>query len=131
MADAIEAVNGFYGGLAGGDLPGAFAKLAPDVTWTEAEGFAYGGTYIGPDAVLTNVFARLGSEWSEFRGVPDTVISDGDQVVARGWYTGTYNQTGRELRARFVHWFTVHDDLITEFEQIVDSALVDRCIADR
>jgi len=69
-------------------------------------------------------------EWDGFKAVPDQVIGDGDQAAALGWYTGTYRATGAGLRARFVHWFTVRAGLITRFEQVVDSALVERCVSD-
>ena len=43
--------------------------LAPDIRWTEAEGFPYGGTYVGPDAILQGVFMRLGTEWDGYAAV--------------------------------------------------------------
>ena len=32
------------------------------IEWTEAAGFPYDGTHVGPEAVLSNVFMRLGTE---------------------------------------------------------------------
>jgi ketosteroid isomerase-like protein len=50
-------------------------------------------------------------------------------VPAPGWYTGRYQATGLEFRARFVHWWTVINGKITRFEQIVDSLKVAEAIA--
>ena len=52
------------------------------------------------------------------------IISEGDQVVTRGWYNGTYKATNKAFRARFVHWYTVRDDKVVRFEQVVDSVKV-------
>jgi hypothetical protein len=37
--------------------------MDPKVDWHLAEGYPYGGTYVGPDAIANGVFAKLGSEW--------------------------------------------------------------------
>jgi uncharacterized protein len=62
------------------------------------------------------LFMRLGTEWDGYNAVPDLVIGDGDRVAARGWYSGTYKQTGKSFLARFVHWYTVTDGKIVRFE---------------
>jgi ketosteroid isomerase-like protein len=125
---ATDVVKGFYDGFARGDIKAVLALLDPDVEWVEAAGFPYAGTYHGPMAVLARVFTRLGSEWDGFRAEPESVVGDGDQVVAIGWYAGTYKETGKAFRARFVHWFTVPGEMITRFEQIVDSSIVNAAL---
>ncbi len=125
---SVELVKRVYQGFAEGDIPLVLDALDPEVEWTEAEGFPYAGTYVGHDAVLQGVFARLGGEWDGFAAVPDLVIGEGDQVAARGWYSGTYKATNREFKARFVHWMTVRDNKIVRFEQIVDSAKVQEAL---
>ncbi len=121
---AAEVVHSMYQAMAAGDIPAALATLASDVRWTEAAGFPYAGAYIGRDEVAGRVLSRLGSEWDGFRAVPDRIISDGDQVAALGWYSGTYRRTGIAYEARYVHWFTVTDGVITRFEQVCDTAQV-------
>lgn len=125
---AADVVNQMYQGLAAGDIPGALGTLSPEVEWIEAEGFPYGGTYRGPQAVLTGVFARLGDEWSGFAAVPDSIVGEGSHVAVRGWYSGTNKASGRSFRARFVHWFEVEGDHIVRFEQITDSAKVNEAL---
>ena len=85
----VNAVKGVYDAFASGDVPAVLGFLSSDVEWTEAEGFPLGGTYRGPDAVLSGVFMRLGTEWDGFAAVPHEFIDGGDTVVALGRYSGT------------------------------------------
>ena len=124
----VDLVKRLYQGFDDGDIPTVLSLLDPGIEWIEAEGFLYGGTYYGPDAVLQGVFARIGAEWDDYAAVPDLIIGEGDQVAARGWYSGTYKATNRPLKARYVHWFSVKDDKITRFEQIVDSVKVQEAL---
>ena len=119
-----DVVEQLYAHLAAGDVPQVLTVLADDVRWTESEGFVYGGTYTGGQAVAENVFARMGAEWEVFEVRPETTLSDGDDVVVRGWYSGTHRSGGGSFRARFVHWWTVRDGRVAAFEQLCDTALV-------
>lgn len=129
MSTAIGVVESMYQAMADGDSDTVMRLLAPDIEWTEAAGFPYGGTYVGPAAVAENVFARLGAEWVDFRAVPDQIVGDGDQVIARGWYSGRYRATDKSFRARYVHWFEVSDSRIRRFEQITDTAQITPVLA--
>ncbi|AHD08833.1 Ketosteroid isomerase-related protein [Phaeobacter gallaeciensis] len=100
------------------------AHLAPDAKWTEAAGFPYSGTYTGFDEIAKNVFARLASEWTDYRFVPENYVADDHRVVAYGTYYGTYNATGKAFSARVAHVWKVEDGKIVKFEQFVDSAPV-------
>jgi uncharacterized protein len=120
---AVDVVRRLYQAFADDDVAAVVDILDPAVEWTEAEGYIYGGRYYGPEAVL-EVFRRDRSEWEGFTAEPEMMISEGDQVVTRGWYSGVYKATNKSLKARFVHWYTVKDDKIVRFEQVVDSAKV-------
>ena len=124
----LELVQSVYDAFAKGDIPAVLGLLSPDVEWTEAEGFPYGGTYVGPGAVLEGVFARLGSEWDGFAAVPDEFIDGGDAVVALGTYTGTYKATGKSLRANFAHVWKLREGKAYRFTQYVDTLLVRRAL---
>ena len=85
VMDEIESGNGFlvegmYEAFARGDVDAVRAALAEDVIWNEAENFPYADNnpYIGPQAVVEGVFARLGREWDYWRVVP------GEQAI---WMT--------------------------------------------
>ena len=45
-------IKGVYESFANGDVPSVLAAFDENISWTEAEGFPYGGTYIGPNSVL-------------------------------------------------------------------------------
>jgi ketosteroid isomerase-like protein len=120
----VDVVKRLYQGFAADDVTAVLDTLDPAVEWIEAEGYIYGGIYRGRDAVVEGVLARDRLEWDGFTAEPDLIISDGDQVVTRGWYSGTYKATDRAFRARFVHWYTVRDDKVVRFEQVVDSVKV-------
>jgi uncharacterized protein len=122
-------MESFYAAMGSGDMPAAIALLDDNVEWTEAAGFPYAGTYHGPDAVLGQVFARLGGEWDGFQAIPDFVVGDGDRAVSVGTYSGTYKETGKAFTARFAHSVSVRDGKIVEFEQVVDSAQVNLALA--
>ena len=124
----VDVVNRVYAGFAAGDIGAVVATFADDIEWTEADGYPYAGTFVGADAIVANVFMRLGTEWDGYKAEPDAMIGDGDQVAASGWYSGTYKQTGKSFRARFVHWYTVTDGKIVRFEQVVDSSKVNEAL---
>jgi len=119
-----ELVKSHYDANARGDVPGMLAPLAPDVAWTEMQGFPYGGTYVGPAAVADGVFARLGREWKDYSAELETLFDAGDTVIATGWYSGTYPPTGKAMRCRFAHVWQVSDDAVVAFEQFTDTKLV-------
>jgi ketosteroid isomerase-like protein len=120
----VDVIRNVYGALARGDVPAVLAALDPAIRWTEAEGFPYGGTYIGPDAVLEGVLTRLGTEWDGFQAIPDEFIDGGDAIVALGFYRGTYRATGRSMRAAFAHVWHVRDNKAVKFVQYVDTRKV-------
>jgi ketosteroid isomerase-like protein len=120
----VEVVRAFHEAVARGDLDAAMALLADDIAWTEAEGFPYAGTKVGPAAVREQVFERLRAEWDPFVLDRDELLDAGDTVVGVGTYSGTYRATGRSMRARVVHVWKLRDGKVTAFEQFVDTLKV-------
>ena len=98
--------------------------LASDARWTEAAGFPYAGTYIGFSAIATKVFARLETEWDNYRVDIEDYVAQGDKVFAFGTYSGTYVKTGKYFSARVAHLWKIHSGKIVSFEQFVDSYTV-------
>lgn len=128
MASNLDTIRGAYDAFARGDVPAVLAILAPTVRWTEAEGFPYGGTYSGPDAVLSGVFMKLGTEWDGYSAVPREFVAEGDTVVALGHYSGTYKKTGRRFSAPFAHVWEFQDGKVVRFRQYTDTALVQKAL---
>ncbi|MDQ1155169.1 nuclear transport factor 2 family protein [Brevundimonas sp. SORGH_AS_0993] len=117
-------VQRLYAGFATGDLEAVLADMAPDIQWTEAEGYPYAGLYSGPDAIVQGVFARLATEWEGYRAEPDAYVAQGDRVVALGHYSGRYLKTGKAFRAPFAHVWTLLDGKLVRFVQYTDTAVV-------
>jgi len=129
MSSSRATVEQIYTALGAGDIPAVLGAFAPEIEWTEAEGFPYGGVYTGPQAILDNVLMKLGTEWEGFAAVPHRLVVDGDTVVAVGTYTGAYRATGKTIAVPFAHVWTVSDGKATHFQQITDTAVVQQALA--
>ena len=130
MKTNLEIIRATYEGPSEENGKHLLAALAPDAAWTEAEGFPYAGTYVGPAAIFANVFQRLASEWLDYRAEVDSYVSEGDQVVAFGVYSGTYRKTGRGMRAAFAHHYHLRAGKIIRMHQYVDTHLVRQALTD-
>lgn len=97
--------------------------MSPDIVWNEAENFPYadGNPYVGPDAILAGVFARIGAEWEGFAALPEEIIDGGDTVVALGRYRGTCKATGKALDAQLAHVWRVAGGRAVRFQQYTDT----------
>lgn len=102
--------------------------VSGNISWTEAKGFPYAGTYIGLENITKNVFSRLGSEWTDYKFTPENYVTSDDIVVAYGTYTGTYKATGKSFTARVAHVWKLKDRKIVKFEQFVDSQPVNNAM---
>ena len=129
MSRELDSIRGVYEAFASGDVPGVLAVLDPEVRWTEAEGFPYGGTYTGPGAVLEGVFMRLGTEWDGFAAVPREFVAQGETVAAFGEYSGTYRSTGKRFAAPFAHLWHFRNGKVVRFHQYTDTAVVREAMA--
>jgi ketosteroid isomerase-like protein len=124
MSDNKAIIQRLYEAFDRGDIAEVVSALAPDASWTEAEGFPYGGTYIGADDILTSVFMRLATEWDGWTAVANELIAEGDTVIAIGEYSGTYRATGKSFKAPLVHVWKMKDGLVQSFVQHTDTVVV-------
>lgn len=120
-----KTVLAFYAALGRGDVPGVIALLDEQVRWTEAERFPYySGTWLGPQAVVDNLLARLATDWEGFAANAHDFMVEGKRVVSFGTYYGTYKATGRFMSAGFAHLWSVEHGRITSFQMYTDTAKV-------
>jgi ketosteroid isomerase-like protein len=124
MADNGAIISDMYAAFGKGDVPAVLGKFDPQIEWTDADGFPTGGTYVGPDAILNDVFMPLISEWDGFAVTPDEVVVSGDRVVSFGHYGGTYKKTGKSIDVPFAHSWRFKDGKVTHFQQYTDTHLV-------
>ena len=52
----LDIIRSTYDGPSAENGKHLLAALAPDAEWVEAAGFPYAGTYVGPEAIIANVF---------------------------------------------------------------------------
>ena len=123
-AENKQKIEGLYAAFAKGDVPHILGALHPEIEWWEAENFIYAdrNPYRGPESVLMGVFGRLASQWDGFAVSVEEVLDAGETIVGRGYYSGKYRQTRREVRAQFAHIFNLRDGRIVKFQQYTDTA---------
>lgn len=119
-----EVIKAHYEGSERGDLEAMLAPLTATTEWTEMAGVPCAGTYTGPEAVVENVFAVLGSQWTGFAFTLERLIDGGDTIVGIGTYSGTFAATGKSMRARVTHVWDLENGKVTHFEQFTDTLLV-------
>jgi uncharacterized protein len=123
--DNVTLLKGLYDAFGRGDMPAVLGAMNPGVQWHQAESNPYnpsGEAFVGPNAVMNNVFMRLGGEWEGFSVHPKTFYGAGDSVVVEARYTGTYKATGKRMDAQVCHVWDVKDGKVTRFQQYMDTA---------
>jgi steroid delta-isomerase-like uncharacterized protein len=120
----IGIIDGLYKSFATGDIPSVLGLLDAKVVWNEAEGnaLADGNPYIGPDAVLNGVFARIGADYEYFK-LADIELHEmfNNQVLATLRYQAKLNKNGNTIDAQAAHLYTLKDGKIIGFQQFVDT----------
>ncbi|KXB31290.1 DUF4440 domain-containing protein [Dechloromonas denitrificans] len=124
MKTNLQIVADHYAASACQDIDGMMAEVAPDVAWTEMAGFPCAGTWIGPDQVIANVFAVLGSEWADHRFTLEKLIDGGEHIIGVGTYSGRHRRSGKAMQARVTHIWRLAGARIVAFEQFTDTLLV-------
>jgi len=123
--DNVTLLKNLYAAFGSGDIPTVLGSMSPDIRWHEAESNPYrpsGEPWVGPDAILANLFMRLGGEWDGFTVHPGAFYDAGDSVIVEGRYSGTYKATGKSKDAQVCHVWDVKDGKVTRFQQYADTA---------
>lgn len=117
-------IDNLYKAFATGDIPAVLGVMDANIVWYEAEGNAYadGNPYIGPDAVLKGVFARVGADF-EYFNLADIKLHEmsNDQVLATLRYKAKLKENGVIYDAQVAHHWSLKDGKITGFQQYVDT----------
>jgi len=124
MRSTYELVRDHYAANDRRDLAGMIADIAPDCRWTEMDGFPCAGTYIGPQAVVENVFEALGAQFDDYTFTLERLLDAGDEAVGIGNYTATHKGSGKRMNVRVVHVWGGLDGKIRRFEQFTDTLRV-------
>lgn len=119
-----ELLTGLYDAFGRGDVPAVLGAMDPEIRWHEAEGNPYmpsGEAWVGPDAVLNNLFMRLGEDWDGFTVHPASFHDAGGVVAVEGRYTAQHKGSGKPIDAQFCHVWTLKDGKIVKFQQYTDT----------
>ena len=121
----IDHAKAIYDAFGRGDIPAVLGGMDANVQWSEAEGNPYepsGKPWSGPDAVLQNLFMKLGADWEYFKVLPSRFYDAGDTVVVELRYDAKHKETGKHLDAQVCHLLDFRDAKLTRFQQYVDTA---------
>jgi hypothetical protein len=123
MADNATTIRGIYEAFARGDVPAVLGALHEQVEWNEAEHVTHwpGGAFIGPQAVVTGVFARIIQDIPNFSIDVRRIVAAGDAVLVEARYRGTVTATGKALDAQVAHVWDLRDGKVVRFQQYTDT----------
>ncbi|WP_339842131.1 nuclear transport factor 2 family protein [uncultured Maribacter sp.] len=120
----VTVVDKLYNGFATGDIPTVLGLMDEKIIWNEAEGnaLADGNPYIGPEAVLNGVFARLGEE-HEYFNLKDINLHNmyNDKVLATLRYDAKRKSNGALYDAQVAHFWTLKNGKVVAFQQYADT----------
>jgi uncharacterized protein len=123
VGDDVEAIREGYNAFGRGDIAAVLAVLDPNIEWIEPDGYPWGATFHGHDAVLglfQTAAEALGPDW---RVQPDRFVGTEDGVLVMGRHTGT-RADGTAWEVPFAMVWTMEDGRATHFRQYGDSALL-------
>jgi len=123
--DNVGLLKSLYDAFGRGDIPAVLGAMSPGIKWYQAENNPYrpsGEAWVGPDAVLNNLFMKLGAEWDGFTVHTKSFHNAGNSVIVEGRYSGRYKATGKSMDTQFCHVWDVKDGKIARFQQYVDTA---------
>ena len=100
----VEVVRRFFEAIRRGDLAAALACLAPDVEYEVGQELPMRGR----DAVRA-MWERWGSDWENYKLLPEEFIDAGDHVVVTVRCSGRGRGSGVEVDDRTFDVYTVRD----------------------
>ena len=123
----VDLVKQTYSDFSTGNVPGVLALFDPSIEWRECKGMPFvegDGIFIGPEAVVTNVFMNLPVYFDGFNIAVNEIFGADEKVVMVGYYQGTNKATGTPFKANATHTWTVKNGKLTHFFQAVDTATI-------
>jgi uncharacterized protein len=123
--DNVTLLKNLYDAFGRGDIPAVLGAMSPDIKWHQAENNPYnpsGKPWVGPDAVVNNLFKRLGSEWDGFAVHPGSFHDAGNSVIVEARYSGKFKATGNSMDTQVCHIWDIKDGKLIRFQQYVDTA---------
>ena len=125
----VDLLKQAYADFSTGNVEAVLAVFDPAIVWDECVGMPFmkdAGIFIGPEAIVTNVFMNLPVHFDGFNIAINEIFGADDKVVMAGYYQGTNKATGNAFKANATHVWTVKNGKITHFFQAVDTAVINR-----
>ena len=117
-------IRKLYNDFATGNIEAVGAAMDEKIVWNEAENFplADGNPYIGFDAILQGVFARIGSEW-EYWNLTNLELHEmtNNKILATGRYEAKYKKNGATINLQMAHLWTLNNGKVISFQQYADT----------
>ena len=123
MVDNVAVVRGVYEAFAKGDVSKLLEVLDEKIEWHEAEHVTYwpGGAFIGPQAVLEGVIARIPNDFDGFSIDVERITGSGNTVLVEARYRGTVRATGQPLDAQVAHVWDFRYGKAVHWQQYTDT----------
>ncbi len=123
MKTNTDIVNEGYAFFKQGNIPALLDLMSDDIVWelpVSAE-VPFAGTFKGKSRVL-EFFQAVGStnEFKEFE--VDTIVSNGNHVVALGHLTSVARPTGKQSSNKWAHHWHLQDGKVISHYEYVDTA---------
>jgi uncharacterized protein len=121
--DSVELVRGMYEAFAAGDVNAVLEAQDENVEWYVAEHSPYhpGKAFVGRQAVLEGVLARIPQDFEGFRIEVRRVVGCGETVVAENRYHATGRATGMPLDIQVAHVWDIRDGKVVRWQQYLDT----------
>lgn len=118
LSPNIIACKAGYDAFASGDMEAWKATHSSDAVWTVLEGLPYAGTYVGPESVVENVFAKIAVLWPDFKVEPMAFYESGNKVFVHARMTAGGRQT------QTVHMATIENGKYVAFTPFDNSGFM-------
>ncbi|MHB8368972.1 MAG: nuclear transport factor 2 family protein [Leptospirales bacterium] len=125
----LEIVQRLYDAFATRDRETILEIFDPEIVWIQNDGFPGGGTHVGAESVLRDVFAPFRLHWESWEAVVSQWLDAGEAIVALGEYRAVYKATGKSMKAAFAHSYWICDSRIVRFQQYTDTLMVARAMS--
>jgi len=123
----VDLIKQAYSNFAAGNVKGVLAMFDPAIEWHECKGMPFvkgDGIFIGPEAVVTNVFMNLPVSFDGFNIAVNEIFGADDKVVMVGYYQGTNKATGNPFKANATHVWTLKNGKLTHLFQTADTVTI-------
>ena len=123
MTDNVDVVRGAYEAFARGDVGSVLGILDENIEWHQAEHATNwpGGAFVGPQAVVDGVFARIPQDFDGFTIDIGRIVGCGDTVLVEARYRGTAKATGQALDAQVAHIWDFDNGKVVHWQQYTDT----------